>query len=64
MTVKERLQIFVDNGVPLNQIAKRAEIHYTTLSKWLSGIRSISPDLENKINDALYSFYEVLKGTF
>ena len=64
MTVKERLQIFVDNGVPLNQIAKYAEIHYTTLSKWLSGTRNISPDLENKINDALYSFYEVLKGTF
>ena len=41
MTVKERLQIFVDNGVPLNQIAKRAEIHYTTLSKWLSGTRNI-----------------------
>ena len=64
MTVKERLQIFVDNGVPLNQIAKYAEIHYTTLSKWLSGTRNISPDLENKINDALYSFYKVLKGTF
>ena len=64
MTVKERLQIFVDNGVPLNQIAKYAEIHYTTLSKWLSGTRNISPDLENKINNALYSFYEVLKGTF
>ena len=62
MTIKEKLQFFIDNGVSLKTIANFSSYHYTTLSKWLAGKQNISPRAEEAVEKGMNDFVEKLKN--
>lgn len=51
--VKEKVKKFMENGVSLKAIASAAEIHYTTLSKWINDERIMNEKNQNKVEIAL-----------
>ena len=49
MTLKEKLQFFVDNGMSLSYIAKIMKVDLTTLSKWLHNQKGLSTKNKEKL---------------
>lgn len=66
MTLKEKLQFFVDNGMSLSYIAKIMKVDLTTLSKWLHNQKGISTKNEEKLllvlQDIINKFQQTLEG--
>lgn len=50
ISIKEKLEFFVQHGMTIKYIAKRMEVDPSTLSKWLSGAKGITHKNENKLN--------------
>ena len=53
MEIKERIKKLTEIGFPLSTLANQIDVHYTTISKWLSGERKISNKMEQKIKAGL-----------
>lgn len=53
MTVKEKLQTYVNNGGSATHIARMIGIDASTLNKWLKGSKGITHKNENFVNEAL-----------
>lgn len=53
MTVKEKLQSFVDNGISISFIARKMGVDSSTLSKWLRGEKGITHKNEDKVLETL-----------
>ena len=53
MTIKEKLQSCVDNGIPISFIARKMEVDPSTLSKWLRGEKGITHKNEEKVLSTL-----------
>lgn len=49
MTIKEKLQSCVDNGLPISYIARQMSVDSSTLSKWLRGEKGITHKNEDKV---------------
>ena len=62
MTTKEKLQLFIENGISLKTIASFSSYHYTTLSKWLAGKQNISPRAEEAVEKGMNDFVEKLRN--
>ena len=66
MTVKEKLQFCVDNGIPISFIAREMKVDPSTLSKWLRGEKGITHKNEEKVLSTLQSiikkYNEILEG--
>ena len=50
ISIKEKLEFFVQHGMAIKYIAKRMKVDPSTLSKWLSGAKGITHKNENKLN--------------
>ena len=50
ISVKEKLEFFVQHGMTIKYIAERMEVNPSTLSKWLSGAKGITHKNEDKLN--------------
>lgn len=50
ISVKEKLEFFVQHGMTIKYIAERMEVDPSTLSKWLSGAKGITHKNEDKLN--------------
>lgn len=50
ISVKEKLEFFVQHGMAIKYIAERMEVDPSTLSKWLSGAKGITHKNEDKLN--------------
>lgn len=50
ISVKEKLDFFVQHGMAIKYIAERMEVDPSTLSKWLSGAKGITHKNEDKLN--------------
>lgn len=66
MTVKEKLQLCVDNGIPISFIARQMDVDPSTLSKWLRNEKGITHKNEDKVLSTLQSiiktYNEILEG--
>lgn len=58
MTVKEKLQSFVDNGISISFIARKMDVDTSTLSKWLRGEKGITHKNEDKVLETLQNLVE------
>ena len=58
MTIKEKLSLFVENGIPISFIAKQMRVDPSTLSKWLRGEKGITHKNEDKV---LFTLQEIVK---
>lgn len=50
ISVKEKLESFVQHGMAIKYIAERMDVDPSTLSKWLSGAKGITHKNEDKLN--------------
>ena len=50
VSVKEKLEFFVQHGIAIKYIAERMGVDPSTLSKWLSGAKGITHKNEDKLN--------------
>ena len=50
ISVKEKLEFFVQHGMAIKYIAERMGVDPSTLSKWLSGAKGITHKNEDKLN--------------
>jgi len=50
ISVKEKLDFFVQHGMAIKYIAERMDVDPSTLSKWLSGAKGITHKNEDKLN--------------
>lgn len=60
MTIKEKLQFFVNHGMAIKYIAERMKIDPSTLSKWLKGQKGITHKNEELLNLTLKIIIEEL----
>ena len=58
MSVKDKLQFFVDHGMSATYIASRMEVDPSTLTKWLKGSKGITHKNEEKLNLTLNKIIE------
>ena len=64
MTTKEKLAVFVENGVSIAKIAEKSGFSLPTVSRWLKGTRqSVREDTEDRIENALAEIAETLFNT-
>ena len=49
MTVKEKLQAFIDYGFPLSCITRKMGVDYSTLNKWLRNEKGITHKNEERV---------------
>lgn len=65
MTIKEKLQSCVDNGIPISFIARKMVVDPSTLSKWLRGEKGITHKNEDKVlstlQDIVKKYNEILE---
>lgn len=62
--LKEKVVRFLEEGVSLKTIALRAEVHYTTLSKWINNERELTNNNKNKVALALREIVDNLLFIF
>lgn len=60
MTLKEKIQILLDNGFSYNQLAKICECHSSSISKWMTTDYKISKRMEESIYNHIQSFIQTL----
>ena len=53
--LKEKVNKFLEVGVSLKSIAAYSNIHYSTLSKWLNGVRELNEKNCQQVEIALES---------
>ena len=58
--LKEKVNKFLEVGVSLKSIAAYSNIHYSTLSKWLNGVRELNEKNYQQIEIALESIVKKL----
>ena len=64
MTTKEKLAVFVENGVSIAKIAEKSGFSVPTVSRWLKGTRqSVREDTEDRIENALAEIASTLFNT-
>lgn len=56
MTVKDKLNFLIKNGVKINALAMRVNCTPTTLGRWIHNEINISPRLEKDINIMIQNF--------
>lgn len=65
MTIKEKLQSCVDNGIPISFIARKMAVDPSTLSKWLRDEKGITHKNEDKVlstlQDIVKKYNEILE---
>ena len=64
MSIKEKLQFFVNCGMQVSSIAKRMEVDPSTLTKWLNGQKGITHKNEDKLNLTLKEIADELSALF
>lgn len=64
MSVKDKLQFFVQNGMQVSYIAKRMGVDPSTLTKWLNGQKGITHKNEDKLNLTLKEIADELSAIF
>lgn len=64
MTTREKLSLFVENGVSIVHIANLAGLNKATVSRWLKGTReTVREDTEDRIENALAEIATTLYNT-
>ena len=58
--LKEKVNKFLEMGVSLKSIAAYSNIHYSTLSKWLNGVRELNEKNSQQVEIALKSIIKEL----
>ena len=58
--LKEKVNKFLEMGVSLKSIAAYSNIHYSTLSKWLNGVRELNEKNSQQVEIALKSIVKEL----
>lgn len=58
--LKDKVNKFLEVGVSLKSIAAYSNIHYSTLSKWLNGVRELNEKNYQQVETALESIVEEL----
>ena len=58
--LKEKVNKFLEVGVSLKSITAYSNIHYSTLSKWLNGVRELNEKNYQQIEIALESIVKEL----
>ena len=58
--LKDKVNRFLDVGVSLKSIAAYSNIHYSTLSKWLNGVRELNEKNHQQVEIALESIVKEL----
>ena len=58
--LKEKVNRFLEVGVSLKSIAAYSNVHYSTLSKWLNGVRELNEKNYQQIEIALESIVKEL----
>ena len=61
MSIKNKLQFFIDNGMSISYIAKCMNVNYSTLSKWLKGQKNISRKNEELVFITLQNIVELFQ---
>ena len=51
--LKQKVQQFMEIGVSLKSISSLADVHYTTLSKWINNERELNNSNKIKVEEAL-----------
>lgn len=59
MTIKEKLQLCVDNGLPISFIARQMKVDPSTLSKWLRGEKGITHKNETLVLTTLQQIINI-----
>ena len=58
--LKEKVNKFLEVGVSLKSIAAYSNIHYSTLSKWINGVRELNEKNYQQVEIALESIVKEL----
>lgn len=58
--LKDKVNNFLEVGVSLKSIAAHSNIHYSTLSKWLNGVRELNEKNYQQVEIALESILKEL----
>lgn len=58
--LKDKVNKFLKVGVSLKSIAAYSNIHYSTLSKWLNGVRELNKKNYQQVEIALESIVKEL----
>ena len=58
--LKDKVNKFLEVGVSLKSIATYSNIHYSTLSKWLNGVRELNEKNYQQVEIALESIVKEL----
>lgn len=58
--LKNKVNRFLEVGVSLKSIAAYSNIHYSTLSKWLNGVRELNEKNYQQVEIALESIVKEL----
>jgi len=58
--LKNKVNKFLEVGVSLKSIAAYSNIHYSTLSKWLNGVRELNEKNYQQVEIALESIVKEL----
>lgn len=62
--LKQKVQQFMETGVSLKSISSLADVHYTTLSKWINNERELNNSNKIKVEEALKEIIEKLLYIF
>lgn len=62
--LKQKVQQFMETGVSLKSISSLADVHYTTLSKWINNERELNNSNKIKVEEALKEIVEKLLYIF
>lgn len=58
--LRNKVNSFLEVGVSLKSIAAHSNIHYSTLSKWLNGVRELNEKNYQQVEIALKSIIKEL----
>lgn len=58
--LKDKVNKFLEVGVSLKTIAAHSNIHYSTLSKWLNGVRELNEKNYQQVEIALKNIVKEL----
>lgn len=58
--LKDKVNKFLEVGVSLKSIAAHSNIHYSTLSKWVNGVRELNEKNYQQVEIALESIVKEL----
>ena len=58
--LKQKVQQFMEIGISLKSISSLADVHYTTLSKWVNNERELNNSNKIKVEEALKTIVDKL----